>query len=249
MTNLLKGAFVLVASVLLFNCKGPAGDVGPVLIGKLTGYVNVYDEYGNRLPDRSGVTVTVDGTGKSAISDAKGKYEIADLSTNTYNIIVSKPSFTNDTIKSVAFVGGNVAAILNVFIGQTPTFKATNLTAGINNGYVQLSAVSSAAASKFPSYYGGFIAYFGNTNNVSNKNYLYSSTLPFSFLAPNPNFTLSTGYNTSDLKTYGFTSGSTAYIVVYPINLRGASYYNPATNSYEYTAIGTPSNVVTVTIP
>ena len=96
--NNLKASYLLLfilISTILFGCKGSTGPVGPTgpggpsLTGKLSGLVTLIDTNGIQPTNRSGVSVTIDGLSKSAMTDSTGKWVIDTLSTGIYAINIS----------------------------------------------------------------------------------------------------------------------------------------------------------------
>jgi hypothetical protein len=99
----------IVASVMLFGCKGadgPQGPAGTALTGTLYGKVQAYDSFGNYLGYMSGVTVNAEGTSYSATTDSLGVFGIGGLPTGTYTLTFAKAGYGTNKITQVQFVGG-----------------------------------------------------------------------------------------------------------------------------------------------
>lgn len=95
----------ILALGLLFSCTKEA--LVPDLEGSLTGYVYTFDEFANRLPDRSGVLVTARGLkGYVAFTDACGRFEFKDLPTGTYQLKFLKEGFGTLIQEGIQHLGG-----------------------------------------------------------------------------------------------------------------------------------------------
>jgi hypothetical protein len=74
--------------------------------GDLLGTMQLSDSRGRNMADGSGVTVQVEGTSFSAVSDVNGNWVIHNLPTKTYAITFSKPNFYTRRNPSYTFVAG-----------------------------------------------------------------------------------------------------------------------------------------------
>ncbi|MCF8335427.1 MAG: carboxypeptidase-like regulatory domain-containing protein [Bacteroidales bacterium] len=112
----------------------------PELTGNMVGYVYTFDEFGDILDDHSEVKVTATGVDKeySTLSDSKGRFELTDLPTGTYELSFEKEGFGVLKQFGVQHLGGK-PTILNhfsqdsrdndaYFIYEMPTTEVTNLT-------------------------------------------------------------------------------------------------------------------------
>lgn len=109
----LRFAFPLLL-VLLFGagCGGSdpfdPNDPDNRLKGKMNGEVQLFGDC-NEVVDPSGVTVTLEGTSYSAVTDANGIWSISDLPAGTYDLMYSRDGYTRQKSCCFQFVGGGTA--------------------------------------------------------------------------------------------------------------------------------------------
>ena len=247
--SLFNIAGITLITVSMNACKqgdtGPAGPAGPAYVGKITGFISLFDQYGTRqLSNQAGISVKIMESGKTTQTDSNGKYELDSLSTGNYSLQISDAAglYGQDQINQLELVSGTVNR--DVKLSQKPSFSLASLNAvdTIIQGtsYVRLMGTMSASDTRART----VSIFVGNTNATSSAppNYLLniSKTIPanvinFNQLIP-----------TADFNGAGLTTGSTAYFAAYP----AATNYT-TTSSYEdlnngrlvYNAIG--SNAVT----
>ena len=79
----------------------------PGLEGSLVGYVYTFDEFANRLRDRSGVQVTAHGLRQyTTLTDDAGRFEFTRLPTGTYELRFYKQGFGGLKYPGVVHLGG-----------------------------------------------------------------------------------------------------------------------------------------------
>lgn len=237
-------------SLFAMSCKGPAGPAGPEgpsgpkLKGDITGLVLLVDENGSQPSDRSGVNVAIEGTSFTTTTDVSGSYILSGLETGVYTITYSKTGYGISKIIKYQFIGGGQIFLGTISLCQPPPYYVTNLTNTSGTTITKtLSSPISAARS--------VIYFIGKSSSVSSHpsnylNYLWYTGLNFT----NGVYTLS--LSASSLRSAGFVSGSTAYIVAYGANEGGRSsgYTDVTTGRYVYTNISsTASNVIAITVP
>jgi hypothetical protein len=105
---------------------------GSSVTGDLLGSVILTDHRGRPMRDYSGVTVQVEGTSFSAVTDTAGNWVIHNLPSRTYAITFSKPDFYSYHDKSFSFLGGAPVRYITprlqnpyVYLGGLPRFKVT----------------------------------------------------------------------------------------------------------------------------
>ncbi len=81
-------------------------NAGDGVTGDLIGTVYLTDHRGRGMTNHSGVTVQVEGTSFSAITDTAGNWTIHNLPSKTYAITFSKPEFYSYRDASFSFLGG-----------------------------------------------------------------------------------------------------------------------------------------------
>src|SRR5579871_1994205 len=112
--NKAKAVFLSLSVIILISVSctkqgpaGPAGPAGPSLTGAISGFVTLYDQYGEVMSNDSGVIVTVVGKNISAATNASGRYILTGLSTGSYDITYTKAGYGPTESISVNFVGGD----------------------------------------------------------------------------------------------------------------------------------------------
>lgn len=136
------------------------------LNGDVSGYVNVLDQLGFEIQDKSGVKVTLDES-HITTTDATGKFELKDVPVGTYVILFEKEGFgTYKKFYSVV-AGGNLSAFIsNVYVIQlSPLVVADFSVAKVGTGLYKLSG-------KFPETTEVHLnLYLGKDATVSAENY------------------------------------------------------------------------------
>ena len=88
--------YIIIIMVIELGCKGDTGSMGPTgpggpnLTGKITGVVVLTDTNGVQPTKRSGISVQIEGTNKSTLTDSTGKWVLDTMTTGTYAIDISK---------------------------------------------------------------------------------------------------------------------------------------------------------------
>jgi hypothetical protein len=223
--NMRAALLIVIPALLLGSCKSDPGSPGGTLVGNLHGRLMLYDQCGDTVADRSGVTVAIEGTRYSTRTGADGTWTIKDLPTGTYVVSITKDDFSTDKYFGYQFVGGGEAYFGSYYLYQLPAWTITNLAARIDtveNGsgtsFVILSA--SLAGCSDVHYYPRF--YLSDRSTVSPTDYKAfkdfegrNSGLPQAWITSN------------ELHDFGFAKGTTVYMVAYPDN--GSRYYDPIT--------------------
>lgn len=251
------GAFALMACALLTtsSCKqgdaGPVGPSGPAYTGNISGFVSIFNQYGTKqISNQSGIQVKVMETGKTATTDANGKYEIDSLPTGNYTLQITDPAgnYAPDQINQLQLIAGTVNR--DVRLSAKPTFVLSALSALdttlAGTAYIKLSGTLAAADTRART----LAIFVGSAPGTSSAtaNYLLNVSKTV-----NANATTFTQYILpADLNGAGLASGSTAYFAVYPA---GATYAN--SSSYEdlsngrtvYNAIGANAVTASALVP
>ncbi len=263
----LSFASFIIAPILIAGCTGSTGPAGPLLSGSITGVVQLFNADGSMPIDRSGVTVSIPGTAFSTTTDSLGQWALGNLTTGSYTITETKPGYGMSEQQDVQLVSGTVVDAGSnsrtltqggdIVMAQPPIFSV-----GIDSS----NTVSDTLYVWFT-----MIGKFDTIANSSTNCFLIVVGQDSSVNGGNPNsykyfdiaeITSSLGKHSYDyfppteLEYAGFTSGSNAYIIIYPLgvfvpgyNIPFSSYYDVATDKFVYTSVGTPSKVIKVKVP
>jgi len=232
------------------GANGPTGPAGPVLTNTVTGYVFLYDAYGDPVDTGyskayalvyNTTTATVVDTAYASIS---GIYT-GTVQTGTYNLVGECPGYgVNKTDQNVVFTGGTRTYDLK-FAAIPKLYAATGYDSiGANNVFVK--GTVSAANSRVTT----LLVYVGTTS-------LVSASLPssYSFVVSSTIAANATKYSVtiplSTLDNY-FAAGTTAYVAVYGAanNYTYGDYTDYASGNVVYTPVSTTSlNSVSFLVP
>jgi len=257
--KLTLASLAILSTLLIESCskqtgpEGPTGPAGPKLTGKLTGFTNVFDQYGTKLlTSLAGVTVSIDGTTKTTTTDANGKYSFDSLTTGIYSLTYTLANYGTVKTPSIEFTGGGEAFLGNKGLSAIPNFNvsAITITDSAAKGNIYVTGQLSATDTK-PRQVAIFI---GNSTATSfnPSNYLTYYTVTNKINAANPNgtnFLLAIPH--TDLYAAGLATGSTAYFAVYSLGLpaTASAYVDENTGRTVFTAIGNSSSAGSILVP
>ncbi|HYF71014.1 MAG TPA: carboxypeptidase regulatory-like domain-containing protein [Ohtaekwangia sp.] len=203
--------------LLVFGC-GEQEIIQIPLQGSLEGIVIGYG-----LEPIEGVTITIEGKDPLIVrtSDSNGKFTVDDLETGTYNLVYTKPGYGTFKMLGYSFVGGSIPAKLNTLMVELPNVNIVGFNAQIEiDSYFGDAALNgSVLIEHLEQEYeeGHFRYYISNSPDVSPTQFKVTGLLDYYF---------------SDVSSYDFSlpiknlfpSGSTLYMVVYPV--RGYEDYS-----------------------
>ncbi len=241
----------LIIALSIAGCTGSTGPAGPSLTGSMTGFVTLFQSDGSRASDHSGVIVCIQGTSRSAMTDSTGKWTISGVSTGTYNVTYTKQSYGMSEQQGVQFVGGDIACYAGKIIMAQPPFFLVALDpvktiADSNALYVSFTTAGVAKGIEI-----AFLIAVGTDSSVSASDptkYLYSA------IFTNVSNSGAANVFASTLGSAGFTSGTPAYVVAYPLcyyngGFEYSSYLDHATGRTGYTSLGAASSVIRLIVP
>ena len=241
-------ALVLGLAGLVGGCEGDQGPAGPLLTGSLQGYVSLYDDEGDRIPNNGGVMVTLEGTLSMAMTDSAGQWQINGVPTGTYTVVFRKDGYFEERQEELQFLGGGTLHLVRVGMYRFPTFDVMSLDV---SGSVGSDAITSqgVVSALTPSWRPVLVVY-GLTQEVSTesgKHVFFHE----SYAYPGVDTFRSTIYlDASTRSYYGLTSGAWLYVRAYPAGLGPLSRYDLVTGSYVPFHYGpTPSPLDSVLIP
>lgn len=136
---------LLACCILLVNCKkgpeGPKGETGApgnngpsgtAATGTISGNVYQYDEFSKRVQTSlNTITVSVEGTTLSTVTNEKGIYTLADVPAGTYTLNYKGPKTQVMKNTQVSLVGNGILYV-HASIVDKPTWLISNPTLTIN---------------------------------------------------------------------------------------------------------------------
>ncbi len=217
-----------------------------MMTGSLAGVSYVYDLNVVKATDNSGITVTAEGAGVSAVTGSDGRWVLSQLPMGTYTISASKAGYGTAKRIGYQFVGGGQTWFGELSIGELPGFRVTGLSTTNTTTAVSLRGACTDDTRSYPR---NLRVFCGYSANVSSDPVTYSSTFRFG-LGNTPFATFSVAIGKSELNLQGFPSGRTAYAVVYTEGNYRTDYPDMSTNRYWFGSLNpTPSNVVSFVVP
>jgi hypothetical protein len=249
---------IFCASLYLFGCKGdngvtgptgPTGPPGPSYSGKMTGLVTLTDSNGAQPTNKSGVTVAIENSTKSAVTDSTGKWSIDSVSTGVYTIDISKNTYGMSKIENYQFVGVGTTYLGNTLLSETPNFTVSVLTYVSGNGYVDVSGTLTLGTPQTTGR--NILLFIGNSNSVSSSTSTYLGVV--SAFANGVAVSFTQRITTATFTNLGIGTGSPAFIIAYTASATAGScsrYLDQATGRFVYTSLSTSaSNVLQVVTP
>ena len=238
--------------ILILGCDSEESSTNPHLSGDIEGWVSLYDDLGNSLQDKSGVTISIDNTKLSTISISNGYWKINEVSAGIYNFLFQKDNFFTVKYHNVQFVGGGTYYLDEIPLRKVPSVFVTELEASSNlSGHnINFKITTSnpdtinrrinVLISKSPVDSSGLIEYIMSAKPLLQATLVHTESAKI----------IDNWYYSE----YELIKGEPLYLVAYvlPIGESSSSIspYNPATKQYEfYSDNVTLSNMVMVTVP
>lgn len=236
-----KTLIVLNLFIFLFGCDKSDDNIS--FSGEIIGFVNLTDNNGVEIEDKSGVKVSIEGTGNSANTDEDGRFELTNVKAGTYNIIYDKADYGSCKFFSYQFIGGNVPAFIDIKeLYELPNVELVNM----EMEYTDERTVFSDNGINFyfettGSYNIRFTLFFNHSADVSKTNYDYKFTYSnSSHSSPLTEFSTYVGIDNSP-----YSKGETAYIKVYFCNFYEKNMlYGYDIEDYKYTSYKEASDVI-----
>jgi hypothetical protein len=110
----------LFLALMLFGACKNGTTVVETDTGTFRGNITLFDANGDTLPNYAGATVQIQGTTFQATSSANGDWQINNVPTGIYNILLTKPGFDTLTIPQYQFSGAGTAFIMSTAIQALP---------------------------------------------------------------------------------------------------------------------------------
>ncbi len=90
-------------------------------VGILRGSVIIYDVNGDSVSDRSGATISLQGTGFQATSQTNGDFQLNNVPAGIYNVIVTKPGYDTALTANYQFSGAGTQFLQSNIIQAIPS--------------------------------------------------------------------------------------------------------------------------------
>lgn len=218
-------ALSLCAITLLASCSKDS-DTPTVSRGSLSGTIIAYDDKTSSSSNASGFTVTLLPTGKTATTDAAGKFNFADLAYDSYDLTVSKTGYGTYKLFGVNLQSAS-QNIPSISMGAVSTTTVTAFTLNNTqyNGGPGVSYIYSTSPAPSSSNRGYTRAFLGTANDVSSSNYV-----AFSSVRSNQSNSVNGGFTADELYAMGFRTGQPVFIKLYGESAFSNSYLDPATS-------------------
>jgi hypothetical protein len=234
---------IFILMLLLYGCE--KSEVSINLKSTLKGHISPYDVHGAREEQKDNILVFLDGSEPelTALTDTAGNYEINNIPTGTYNLVISKEGYGENQYQGLQLVGGSDPVRFNSSIYKKPDVLVNNLSLDVISGteiYVE-GDVDLGNTQDVQTYR---IEYFiHNESNPSKNNYEMTQSDAF-FIADGTHFR--TRLQTSNIL---FSSGKKIFVIAYSFNPSDWGYYDLLSGSRVITSLGAGSNVASTTIP
>lgn len=232
----MKKILIIIISITLFTCDDQADSANPNL-GNLVGAIDLIDENGQPLVDKSGVIIELENTSLKTTTDVNGRFELNNIPEGTYNLYMDKKDFSTYNKFDMLFVRGKIPVVLDITLYERPG-------AIVNYEIVEQHAQSVEFNIEFPatSNYSSAKVYVNKSPNVSDTSFYeqYGSNWSignlFSFMslgAPFPDI---------------FSPGDKIYIAVYRKNYFDNGYFDNKNSTVVYSSIAKPEFTIPYTI-
>ncbi len=217
--------FVLIcASGFLASCsKSDSGEPTPPT-GTINGTIDAYDDKTNPATDKSGFTVILGSTGKTASTDAAGKFSFPGVPYDNYDIVVTKTGYGTFKLFGVSLQTSSTN-VPTITMGAVSTTSVTSLTYNNKqyNGVPGASYIYSTSPAPSSTNRGYTRVFLSPENTVSNT--IYTA---FSSVRSNASNDVTGGFTADELYGLGFKSGQTIYAKMYGESLFSNSYLDPS---------------------
>lgn len=240
-----KILFTLVCLSLIISCKketspDPEPETPAVTAGPVKGKITHYDQFGTVYSSGlNTATVSLEGTNFTALTDASGSYQLNNVPSGTYTLVIKKPGCGLIKNENIHYKFQDTTTY-NASISDIPTFnigaayaKDTTWFSGLLPGIFYHA--SPATLNKNAS----VVAIIGKSSKIDLANpdsYINSAVAS---IADSTDYARFFSYQLLKF-TYSFKKDSTLYMKIYPVSTKGAAYKSDKLNAYVYTSFGTP---------
>jgi hypothetical protein len=246
-----SSSMIALASILLFaGCAkdgdtGPAGAAGPSLTGNITGFVNLFDQYGGHiLLDNDSSLVTMDGTTTLSYTDSLGRYLFSGMQTGIYNLTCAHAGFGISKVNSLQFTGGG-DLYRDIRLSAIPSFQVDSVSIASAPGMLTLTGHLAADVQQRT-----VLVFAGNASNTSADPATYLTFYSKNVMPNQGTFTLQVP--ATDLSAIGLTTGETVYFAAYAATTafnNSSSYEDLNTGRTVFTAISANAALENALVP
>ena len=245
---------LLIMTIILFGCEGPAGTNGPagpmgpagsVLTGDIVGRVYIYNSL-DEPTEFGGALIKIEGTTYSTISDSTGKWKLKGVKSGTYVISCSKVGFSIDKNVGFQLVGGDTPASGGFFeLYKLPTRYVSSLEIPqpYQNGVSIVGTLSSPLNVNEAQMVFTFVGY-DSIPSILAYNYI---TYSFNVAMSTPTFNIV--FNSSIFINAKIKSGTKLYFVSHTVANTYAGYPDFDAGFVLTGLCEQPSNVVSYIVP
>jgi hypothetical protein len=232
-----------------------------ILIGDLSGFVDLYSSDGLPLLDDKNVTVSIVGASETVTTNKDGLFTFSDLEKGVYSICFEKENFGEIYIYDYQFSGeDDVLMDCLVGLSATPDYGVVSINVPVygDNSTSDLKFSGKIELADTDIYWIRFYFSDDETVSVDSKNYIYTDVIAKDNVNEHGEFT----HTLSDVGSVlpkGVTLNAVAYSSADPwpdANNSSSEKYSGRSSVYRsydngnliYTALGSSSNIVEFTL-
>jgi hypothetical protein len=224
---------------------GPAGAAGPALTGNITGFVNLFDQYGGHiLLDNDSSLVSLDGTSTLSYTDSLGRYLFSGLQTGIYNLTCSHAGFGTTKVNSLQFTGGG-DLYRDIRLSAIPSFQVDSISIASAPGMLTLTGHLAADVQQR-----SVLIFAGSASNTSADPATYLTFYSRNVMPNQGTFNIQVP--TTDLNALGLTTGEQVYFAAYAATTtfnNSSSYEDLNTGRTVFTAISVNAALGNALVP
>jgi hypothetical protein len=237
------------------GCK--LNSTSPPLSGDVSGSIQLYDSDGNSISSANGVSVTVNGSNRSTITNDSGKWTITDLPAGIYTFAFAKSGFGSMKIVAYQFVGGGTAYLSNVAMTQPSqeivAFQEFNIFLNIDS--TRTYNILAAMPPPFTEIRSVLLCIGSDSVSLSTDPVSAPFIVDYAKAGSgyDGSFNLS-GVDVVDAKKFGFPTGTKLYAALCiaseaPAPESAGNYFDPSLNRQIYTSYGQHSQILSAVMP
>jgi hypothetical protein len=241
----LSSVFILIILLSVAGCKDELTNPVPRFTGAVHGSIWLINENGTLPTDRSGVTVSVEGTLLSCQTDSNGIYSLSGIDVGQNTLVFNKTGYGSMKV-DVEIQKNNNVEYNYINLCELPSFRIQNLT--IDSDTLSFNFTLNVYSSKIFIRDQGFVIYAYSDNSVSSDRNKYSVSFSY-FIPANSNYS-HYQFNASEFLRYGFQKGQKVYFTAYGASILFSGYWDRRIQKTIFTCLSDlPSNVVSFTLP